>query len=68
MVLTQAQLILYKNEKRIGVAEYKLHAGGLLNSTKYKSNESKIEPLSGSVNWGNSIMTFMKVKVLLLAC
>jgi hypothetical protein len=45
MVLTQAQLIFYKNEKRVGVAEYKLHAGGLLNPTKYKSNESKIEPL-----------------------
>ena len=45
MVLTSAQLSIYKDDKKIGSAEYKLHAGGLLNPTKYKSNESKIEPL-----------------------
>jgi len=45
MVLTSAQLSIYKDERKIGSAEYKLHAGGLLNPTKYKSNESKIEPL-----------------------
>ncbi|ENV48305.1 hypothetical protein P255_01186 [Acinetobacter brisouii CIP 110357] len=45
MVLTQAELRLYKRDSKIADAEYKLHAGGLLNPTKYKSNESKINPL-----------------------
>lgn len=45
MVLTRAELRLYKDDQLLGFAEYKLHAGGLLNPTKYKSNESKINPL-----------------------
>ena len=45
MILTQAELRLYKGDSKIAGAEYKLHAGGLLNPTKYKSTESKINPL-----------------------
>ena len=45
MVLTLAELKLFKEGKPLRTATYKLHAGGLLNPTKYKSNESKIFPL-----------------------
>ena len=45
MILTEAELRLYKGDIKIGGAEYKLNAGGLLNPTKYKSTESKINPL-----------------------
>lgn len=45
MVLTLAELKLFKEGKPLRTATYKLHAGGLLNPTKYKSNESKISPL-----------------------
>ena len=45
MVLTKAELRLYRDDQLLSLAEYKLHAGGLLNPTKYKSNESKINPL-----------------------
>lgn len=53
MVLTRAEISIYRDERKIGSAEYKLHAGGLLNPTKYKSNESKIEPLIDQLLGGN---------------
>lgn len=45
MVMTHAELRLYSDDNKIGYAEYHLQAGGLLNPTKYKSNEAKINPL-----------------------
>lgn len=45
MVMTHAELRLYKDDIKIGYAEYHLPAGGLLNPKKYISNESKINPL-----------------------
>ena len=57
MVLTKAELRLYKGDQLFRLAEYKLHGGGLLNPTKYKSNVSKINPLI------NQLLNCSEIKV-----
>lgn len=45
MVMTRADLSLYKNNTKISAANYTLNMGGFLNPTKYKSNADKLNPL-----------------------
>lgn len=45
MVMTKADLDLYKNNNKISSANYSLKMGGFLNPTKYKSNMEKLNPL-----------------------
>ena len=45
MIMTQADLNLFKNNNKVSSANYTLHMGGFLNPTKYKSNTEKLNPL-----------------------